>query len=110
MNYQEKKMDLFSVSNDYALVHCISSDFALGAGIAKIFRDKYAVKDSLNELWSDYRWNGHGTCLLTNSSTANDGTGGWLIYNLVTKERYWYKATYQTLKESLYQLKAKYSG
>lgn len=39
MIIKEVKKDLFTVSDDYALVHCISADFALGAGIAKEFRN-----------------------------------------------------------------------
>ena len=35
MIYKEEKMNLFEAPEDYALVHCISADFALGAGIAK---------------------------------------------------------------------------
>ena len=105
MIYHEEEKDLFSVSKDYILVHCISADFALGAGIAKTFRDKYNVKNVLKDSWSNYDWNGHGTCLMTNCSVAKDGSGGWMICNLVTKERYFHKPTYQTLKESLYSMK-----
>ena len=35
MRLVEEKRDLFDVSEDYYLAHCISADFALGAGIAK---------------------------------------------------------------------------
>ena len=35
MTLIETKQDLFSVSNNYALVHCISADFVMGSGIAK---------------------------------------------------------------------------
>lgn len=37
MTYKEEKRDLFRVDTDYYLAHCISADFALGAGIAKEF-------------------------------------------------------------------------
>ena len=37
MIYKEEKKDLFKVSSKYFLVHCISADFALGAGIAATF-------------------------------------------------------------------------
>ncbi len=105
MIYREEQRDLFSVPTDNILVHCISSDFALGAGIAKTFHQKYDVKEQLEQQYSNYQWSGHGTCLMTNSSLAEDGTGNWLVCNLVTKERYWHKPTYQTLKESLYSMK-----
>lgn len=34
MIIKEVKKDLFTVPKDYVLAHCISADFALGAGIA----------------------------------------------------------------------------
>ena len=37
MIYNEIKEDLFKNKNEYYLAHCISKDFALGAGIAKDF-------------------------------------------------------------------------
>ena len=37
MIYSEEQRDLFSVSDDYYLVQCISADFAMGAGIAVQF-------------------------------------------------------------------------
>ena len=46
MIYKEEVRDLFSISDDYILVHCISSDFALGAGIAKKFA-QMGVKEKL---------------------------------------------------------------
>lgn len=36
MKYSEVKGDLFSVSNEYMLAHCISADCRMGAGIAAI--------------------------------------------------------------------------
>ena len=38
--------DLFTVPEDYFLCHCISADFALGAGIAKKFA-ALGVRDAL---------------------------------------------------------------
>lgn len=35
MIYTEKNGDLFSASRENYLAHCISGDYALGAGIAK---------------------------------------------------------------------------
>ena len=54
MVFFEYKGDLFNAAKDLHLknddllfAHCISSDFALGAGIAKVFRYKYKVKEQL---------------------------------------------------------------
>lgn len=35
MTIKEEKRDLFTMPSDYALAHCISADFKLGAGIAR---------------------------------------------------------------------------
>ena len=43
MTIKEEKRDLFTMPEDYALAHCISADFALGAGIAKEFDKKRGV-------------------------------------------------------------------
>jgi hypothetical protein len=37
MTIREEQRDLFTVPTDYILVHCISADLAMGAGIAKEF-------------------------------------------------------------------------
>lgn len=95
MTLTEVKQDLFTVSKDYILVHCISADFALGAGIAKIFRDR-GVR---SQLFSKYRNPVPGSALLT----AATGWAGEI--NLVTKEKYWLKPTYDSLKASLLDAK-----
>ena len=46
MKLIEVKQNLFSISKDYALAHCISADYALGSGIAKEFA-KRGVKQQL---------------------------------------------------------------
>lgn len=84
------KADLFTMT--CPLAHCISSDFALGAGIAKTFKD-IGVKD---ELFRKYKrkWEKVGYCLPVE-------VNGRKVYNLVTKERYWHKPTYETLRQAL---------
>ncbi len=54
MNYIEKIQDLFSVPEDYYLVHCISADFALGKGIALEFKKRFDMKNLLNSQNPDY--------------------------------------------------------
>jgi len=41
--------DLFKADKSFSLAHCVSSDFKLGKGIAKIFRDKFGRVDELEE-------------------------------------------------------------
>ena len=47
MTIKEIKKDLFTMPNDYALAHCISADFALGAGIAKEFDKRFNCRKRL---------------------------------------------------------------
>ena len=92
-----EKRDLFTVFKDYTLCHCISSDFALGAGIAKKFAE-LGVKDYLIKYYAPCEWNSKGKCLFTSAT-------GWGEFNLVTKEKFWHKPTLLTLKQSLLSLK-----
>lgn len=98
MNIVEKKMNLFDIGNEYYLAHCISSDFALGAGIAKEFRNR-GVADTLTRDYHKSLWRGKGYCLYT----PIDNFKG--VFNLVTKQSYWLKPTYATLTESLENMK-----
>lgn len=87
--------NLFDYENDYALAHCISADFALGAGIAKFFQTRYSTRDELRQRFP-HNWNGKGYCLLTN----NDH-----VFNLVTKNRYFEKPTLITIESALMHMK-----
>ena len=89
----EVRGDLFSAPSSSSLCHCVSRDFRLGKGIAKLFRDKFGRIDELK------------------SSGARVGQVAVLkekkrfIYNLVTKEVYSDKPTYETLRRSLEEMK-----
>ena len=59
MTIKEVKKDLFTMPNDYALAHCISADFALGAGIAKEFDKRLNARQKLFQVFPNswaYRW------------------------------------------------------
>lgn len=91
MIYKEEKRDLFSVPDDYYLVHCISADFALGAGIAKEINRRFNTREELKKKYPNFygRWESvypYAACLLTGR-----------ILNLVTKARYYEKPTYKNL-------------
>lgn len=90
--------DLFTVPSSYILCHCISGDFALGAGIAKKFAE-LGVRDELKSLWSlsenMFGWHGKGYCLVTGKPEPHGAL------NLVTKERYNHKPTLETLRQAL---------
>ena len=87
--------NLFDYENDYALAHCISADFALGAGIAKYFQARYGTRDELRQRFA-HVWNGYGYCLMTNNNH---------VFNLVTKNRYFEKPTLLTMRESLMDMR-----
>lgn len=91
MIIREEQRDLFTVPRDYILVHCISADLAMGAGIAKEFMRR-GVKAQLQRKYHKVEV---GDCLV---SHATD----WDVeLSLVTKEKYWQKPTYKTMKMAL---------
>lgn len=98
MKINEIKKDLFQIDNA-ALVHCISSDFAMGKGIAVRFRNM-GVKTALHNQYDANTWTGHGYCLPVYFN-------GLTVYNMVTKAKYFEKPTYTTFKEALTELKDK---
>lgn len=89
MVYREIYGDLFQVDKKYYLAHCISADFALGKGIAFEFNKRYDMKKKLHNQFivNDDCW---PTCYMIDN-----------VFNLVTKEKYWHKPTYQTLRAAL---------
>lgn len=60
MRYNEIKCDLFSLGPEYYLAHCISADFALGAGIAVQFNRRFDLHKKLKAEYPRYAnyWNG----------------------------------------------------
>lgn len=107
MNYKYVHKDIFTVDKEYVHAHCISSDFVMGSGIALLYT-KHGIKQRLLNTYPQYIWNNHGYCLpiFTNKH---------IICNLVTKGRVYHKPTYDTLRDSLVDLRdwmsrAYYSG
>lgn len=97
MTITEVKQDLFTVPADYYLAHCISGDYALGAGIAKSFNEKMNMRSKLFEIYpiaANEKSRGVGKALLVDN-----------VFNLVTKERYYQKPTYKSLKSTLVDMK-----
>ena len=85
--------DLFTVPQGYHLCHCISADFALGAGIAKTFDEVYNMRFKLFREYDNYKYEGGDALLIEN------------VFNLVTKARYFHKPTYDSLREALETMK-----
>ena len=86
--------DVFKSPNpDVSLAHCISCDLKMGAGIAKKFRDKFG---RIQELLDQKVNIGEIAILIVESK---------FIYNLVTKNRYFDKPTYESLRQCLVAMK-----
>lgn len=99
MVYNEIQKDLFTVPDDYYLAHCISADFALGAGIAVEFNKRFDMRNQLNLLYPNYvdKFERHrigGDCILVGK-----------VFNLITKEKYFYKPTIITMLLALKKMK-----
>ena len=93
MTFTEEQKDLFTVPQGYYLAHCISGDYALGAGIAKQFVDVYNMRYKLHRFFP----------IPMGSKFANLGSALLIdnVFNLVTKERVFHKPTYESLKATL---------
>ena len=90
---ETKNGDLFSSPGSSSLAHCISVDCKLGKGIAKIFREKFG---RIKEI-EDCKASVGGLAVLRDKSR--------FIYNLVTKEKYYGKPSYETMRQSLEKMK-----
>lgn len=100
MIYKEEIRDLFSVSDDYYLAHCISADFGMGKGIVVEFNKRFDMKRKLQGKYPDYvnKWHRSkclGDCILEDR-----------VLNLITKERYFHKPTYETMRVALSEMQA----
>ena len=98
MTYKEVFSDLFTAPEDNYLVHCISSDFVMGAGIAPQFTKRFNTKYNLIKRFPDYHKkfaenNMVADCLL-------DGR----VFNLITKYKVWQKPTYDSMNLALRRL------
>lgn len=97
MNYREVKGNLFETPQGYYLAHCISGDYALGAGIAKQFVEIYDMRFKLHKNYpipSGEKFANVGKALLIDN-----------VFNLVTKPRHYHKPTYDSLCETLYDMR-----
>lgn len=103
----EEERDIFTVSDDYLLAHCVCADIEAGAGIAKEFSRRFREVRTLRRITRENRREnrlfGKSHKLPTVGSVARHNNGR--VLNLVTKEKYWLKPTYETLTQSLEALK-----
>ncbi len=90
-NVSIERADLFEKAGFYA--HCISADFALGAGIAARFAQEFDTKSELRRAYPGYTFRG-GDCLLAGK-----------VLNLVTKDKCYQKPTYESMAAALARMK-----
>ena len=93
MNITINTKDLFTVPQGYYLAHCISADFALGAGIAKTFDEVYNMRFKLFKTYDNYQYEGGDALPIDN------------VFNLVTKKKCYHKHTYESVREALEVMK-----
>lgn len=97
MIIKEEIRDLFTVPQGYYLAHCISGDYALGAGIAKQFVDIYNMRFKLHKKFpipDGAKFANVEKALLIDN-----------VFNLVTKDRVYHKPTYDSLYETLVDMR-----
>jgi hypothetical protein len=93
MTIKFENRDLFTVPQGYYLAHCISADFALGAGIAKTFDEVYNMRFKLFREYDNYEYEGGDALLIDN------------VFNLVTKPKCYHKPRYEAVREALEVMK-----
>lgn len=93
MNLIIEKGSLFELKDTHILAHCISRDCALGAGIASQFRNYYP--EIARDLSYYIKKTGTKRRCIMYSNVAN----------LITKEKFFNKPTYEDLTEALYEFK-----
>lgn len=91
MTITERNMDLFDVSEDYVMAHCISAGYVLGKGIAAQFEEKYNMSEKLRK---EYPVRAVGMALKIDN-----------VYNLVTKEHHYNKPKLIDLQMALNDMK-----
>lgn len=94
MTIKFEHRDLFTVPQGYYLAHCISADFALGAGIAKTFDEVYNMRLKLYRDYDGYVYEGGDALIVDN------------VFNLVTKPRCYHKPTYDAVREALEMMRS----
>ena len=97
MEYKLIQDDVFNHKDCY-YAHCISRDYALGAGIAVEFDKRYDMRNRLLKLAEEKPETLDEKCIEVEN-----------VFNLITKEKYWQIPSYNSLEESLLEMKEKLS-
>jgi len=81
-------------TSSHSLAHCVSEDFAMGAGIAVQFK----------KMWGNEILSVVGSRIIKFPCCVPVQIGDRYIFNLVTKKYYNYFPTYNTLKKALIEM------
>ena len=96
MTFIEEKNDLFNYEGEAWLAHCISADFGMGKGIVVKFNERYDLKNYMIKNHVRNNWSGRGYCIPVSE---------YKVFNLVTKDKYYKKPTYGTVKQALIDMR-----
>lgn len=97
MEYRLIQDDVFN-HNDCYYAHCISRDYALGAGIAVEFDKRYDMRNRLLKLAEEKPETLEEKCIEVEN-----------VFNLITKAKCWQKPSYESLEEALLEMRDKIS-
>ena len=92
-NYREVYQDLFALDDSWHLAHCITGDYSLGAGVAKVFADDRDMRTKLNKQYP----------IVNGAFDARVGTALLVdnVFNLVTKTDCYAWPTLDTMRDVL---------
>lgn len=91
MKFNEQKGNLFELEDKYVLAHCISLDCEMGKGIAVEFDKRFSgMKVWLKRM---VRANSYNFPIVIPAYKEDR----LRVFNLITKEKYWHKPTYETM-------------
>ena len=95
MKYRLIQDDVFNQKECY-YAHCISRDYALGAGIAVEFDKRYDMRNRLLKLAEEKPETLNEKCIEVEN-----------VFNLITKAKCWEIPSYKSLEEALLEMREK---
>lgn len=94
-NILDAEKELHKGKDPIYYAHCISADAKLGKGVAKLLDDKFSIREEILfydriEWWLPFKY----------PWVYTTHWGAW-VFNLITKEHYYDKPTYESLQKAL---------